>query len=49
VRVDDELASDTEALARAEDESLNETVKPALAEAVQRQPAALSLCGFVSA
>lgn len=37
VRLDDELASDTEALARAEGRSLNETVKHALAEAVQRR------------
>jgi hypothetical protein len=37
VRLDDELASDTEALARAEGKSLNETVKHALAEAVQRR------------
>ena len=37
VRLDDELASDTEALARAEGTSLNETVKHALAEAVQRR------------
>ena len=37
VRLDDELASDTEALARAEGKSLNETIKHALAEAVQRR------------
>ena len=37
VRLDDDLASDTEALARAEGMSLNETVKSALAEAVQRR------------
>ena len=37
VRLDDELASDTEALARAEGKSLNETIKRALAEAVQRR------------
>ena len=37
VRLDDELASNTEALARAEGKSLNETVKYALAEAVQRR------------
>jgi hypothetical protein len=37
VRLDDELASDTEALARAEGRSLNETVKHALVEAVQRR------------
>jgi len=37
VRLDDELAADTEALARAEGTSLNETVKRALVEAVQRR------------
>ncbi len=37
VRLDNDLASDTEALARAEGKSLNETVKHALAEAVQRR------------
>jgi hypothetical protein len=37
VRLDDELASDTEALARAEGTSLNETVKHALSEAIQRR------------
>jgi hypothetical protein len=37
LRLDDDLASDTEALARAEGTSLNETVKHALAEAVQRR------------
>lgn len=37
VRLDDALASDTEALARAEGKSLNETVKQALSEAVQRR------------
>lgn len=37
VRLDDELAADTEALARAEGQSLNETVKEALREAVQRR------------
>ena len=37
VRLDDELAADTEALARAEGTSLNETVKQALAEAVERR------------
>ncbi len=37
VRLDDELASHTDALARAEGKSLNETVKHALAEAVQRR------------
>ncbi len=37
VRLDEELASDTQALARAEGKSLNETIKHALAEAVQRR------------
>jgi hypothetical protein len=37
VRLDDELAADTEALARAEGHSLNETVKTALREAVERR------------
>lgn len=37
VRLDDELAADTEALARAEGQSLNETVKTALREAVERR------------
>jgi hypothetical protein len=37
VRLDDELATDTEALARAEGKSLNETVKQALKEAVERR------------
>jgi predicted transcriptional regulator len=37
VRLDDELAADTEALARAEGHSLNETVKLALREAVERR------------
>jgi predicted transcriptional regulator len=37
VRLDEELAADTEALARAEGVSLNETVKQALAEAVERR------------
>jgi predicted transcriptional regulator len=37
VRLDDELAADTEALARAEGKSLNETVKQALTEAVERR------------
>jgi hypothetical protein len=37
VRLDDELAADTEALARAEGHSLNETVKIALREAVARR------------
>ena len=37
VRLDDELAADTDALARAEGQSLNETVKLALREAVERR------------
>lgn len=37
VRLDDELAADTEALARVEGQSLNETVKTALREAVERR------------
>ena len=37
VRVPDELAADAEALARAEGQSVNETVKQALAEAVERR------------
>ena len=37
VRLDDELAADTDALARAEGLSLNETVKKALKEAVDRR------------
>ncbi|HEX9969534.1 MAG TPA: ribbon-helix-helix protein, CopG family [Acidimicrobiales bacterium] len=37
IRLDDELAADTEALARAEGQSLNETVKTALREAVERR------------
>lgn len=37
VRLDDELAEDTEALARAEGQSLNETIKIALREAVERR------------
>jgi len=37
VRLDEELAADTEALARAEGASLNETIKQALAEAVERR------------
>jgi predicted transcriptional regulator len=37
VRLDDELAADTEALARAEGQSINETVKQALKEAVERR------------
>ncbi|MGB2851756.1 MAG: ribbon-helix-helix protein, CopG family [Solirubrobacterales bacterium] len=35
VRLDDELAANTEALARAEGQSLNATVKSALREAVE--------------
>ena len=37
LRLDDNLAADTEALARAEGKSLNETVKLALSEAVERR------------
>jgi len=37
VRLDDELAADAEAMARAEGQSLNETVKIALREAVDRR------------
>jgi hypothetical protein len=37
VRLDDELAADAEALARAEGKSLNETVKLALSEAIERR------------
>jgi hypothetical protein len=37
VRLDDDLAADAEALARAEGKSLNETVKLALTEAVARR------------
>lgn len=37
VRLDDELAADTEALARAEGQSLNETVKEALRDAIERR------------
>lgn len=37
VRLDEGLAADTEALARAEGMSLNETVKQALTEAVDRR------------
>lgn len=35
VRLDDELAADAQALARAEGKSLNETVKDALRDAVE--------------
>ena len=37
IRLDDDLAADTEALARAEGQSLNETVKTALRESVERR------------
>lgn len=37
VRLPDEVAADTQALARAEGKSLNETVKTALIEAVERR------------
>ncbi|MGZ4268291.1 MAG: ribbon-helix-helix protein, CopG family [Solirubrobacteraceae bacterium] len=37
VRLDDQLAADAEAIARAEGTSLNETVKLALREAVERR------------
>ena len=37
VRLDEQLAADTEALARAEGKSLNETVKQALRESVERR------------
>ena len=37
VRLDDDLAADTAALARAEGQSVNETVKTALREAVERR------------
>jgi hypothetical protein len=37
VRLPDEVARDTEALARAEGKSLNEIVKSALVEAVERR------------
>jgi predicted transcriptional regulator len=37
IRLDDDLAADTEALARAEGQSLNQTVKIALREAVERR------------
>jgi hypothetical protein len=39
VRLDDDLAADTEALARAEGQSLNETVKSALRDAIERRRA----------
>jgi len=37
VRLDSELAANAEAIARADGTSLNETVKQALSEAVQRR------------
>jgi len=37
VRLPDDIARDTEALARAEGKSMNETVKSALVEAVERR------------
>lgn len=37
VRLPNELAADAEALARVEGQSVNETVKQALAEAVERR------------
>lgn len=37
MRLDDQLAADTEGIARAEGTSLNETVKQALVEAVERR------------
>jgi predicted transcriptional regulator len=37
VRLEDELAADAQALARAEGKSLNETIKQALREAVERR------------
>ena len=37
VRLDDQLAADAEAIARADGTSLNETVKLALREAVERR------------
>lgn len=37
VRLDNDLAADTEAIARADGTSMNETVKQALSEAVQRR------------
>ena len=37
VRLPDELAADAEVLARVEGQSVNETVKQALAEAVERR------------
>lgn len=37
VRLDDDLAADAEAIARADGTSMNETVKQALSETVQRR------------
>lgn len=37
VRLPDDLAADAEAVARAEGTSLNETIKDALAEAIERR------------
>ncbi|MGI8557608.1 MAG: ribbon-helix-helix protein, CopG family [Solirubrobacteraceae bacterium] len=37
VRLDDDLAADTEALARADGNSLNETITQALKETVERR------------
>ena len=37
VRLPDELAADAEALARVEGKSVNETIKDALADAVQKR------------
>jgi len=37
VRLDDQLAAEAEAIARAEGTSLNETIKQALKEAVERR------------
>jgi hypothetical protein len=37
VRLPDDLAADTEALARVEGKSVNETIKDALTEAVERR------------
>jgi hypothetical protein len=37
VRLDDEVAADTEALARVEGRSLNETIQQAIVEAVERR------------
>jgi len=37
LRLDDELAADTQALSRVEGQSVNETVREALREAVERR------------